>query len=373
MARLSCPLALTFLLLSPLASLPAQSPAALPLPPRTDFHPGELWPDDHGVPINAHGGGILFHQGLYYWFGEHKVAGPDGNAAQVGVHCYSSSDLYNWKDEGIALPVSDDPHSDIVKGCVIERPKVLFNASTKKFVLWFHLELRGQGYGAARCGVAVADQPTGPYRFLRSFRPDAGTWPVNLTSNDRIPGPRNWLARDFAGGQMARDLTLFQDDDGKAYAIFSSEENQTLHVSQLSSDYLHPIGHYSRVLPGGANEAPVLCKHDGHYYLITSGTTGWAPNAARCAVADNPFGPYRPLGNPCQGSPHEIGTTFESQGTYALAVHGKNDAVIFLADRWHPENPVDGRYVWLPLQWEGDKPAMHWQPVWNLGFFDRQP
>ncbi len=33
------------------------------------FKPGKVWPDDKGVPINAHAGGILYHKGLYYWFG----------------------------------------------------------------------------------------------------------------------------------------------------------------------------------------------------------------------------------------------------------------------------------------------------------------
>jgi len=69
------------------------------------FRPGQVWLDDHGVPINAHGGGVLFHDGVYYWFGEHKIEGEAGNKAEVGVHCYSSRDLYRWKDEGIALAV----------------------------------------------------------------------------------------------------------------------------------------------------------------------------------------------------------------------------------------------------------------------------
>ena len=63
-----------------------------------NFHPGKVWKDNNGVHINAHGGGMLYHEGTYYWFGEHKVEGRKGNKAQVGVHCYSSTDLYNWKD-----------------------------------------------------------------------------------------------------------------------------------------------------------------------------------------------------------------------------------------------------------------------------------
>ena len=36
------------------------------------FRPGEVWNDTAGKPINAHGGGILFHEGTYYWYGENK-------------------------------------------------------------------------------------------------------------------------------------------------------------------------------------------------------------------------------------------------------------------------------------------------------------
>src|SRR5580704_18107008 len=87
---------------------PASEPPALKYGAR-EFRPGALWLDNHDVPINAHGGGILFHDGTYYWFVEHKIEGSAGNKAQVGVHVYSSTDLYNWKDEGIALAVSEDP------------------------------------------------------------------------------------------------------------------------------------------------------------------------------------------------------------------------------------------------------------------------
>ena len=65
---------------------------------------------------------------LYYWFGEHKTEGTAGNNALVGVHCYSSKDLYNWKDEGVALSVvTDDSIHSIAKGCILERPKVIYN------------------------------------------------------------------------------------------------------------------------------------------------------------------------------------------------------------------------------------------------------
>ena len=120
----------------------------------------------------AHGGGILVHDGTFYWFGQHMVEGDAGNYAQVGVHAYSSKDLYHWKDEGIALRVSADPKSDITKGCILERPKVVYNRKTGRFVMWFHLELKGKGYGAARSGVAVAEQADRTVSVHRKFPPE---------------------------------------------------------------------------------------------------------------------------------------------------------------------------------------------------------
>ncbi|MCQ2393586.1 MAG: family 43 glycosylhydrolase, partial [Kiritimatiellae bacterium] len=154
-----------------------------------EIRPGELWYDTAGHVINAHGCGVLFDKGVYWWYGEHKVYGSRGNQAHVGVHVYSSTDLVNWDDRGVALAVSDDPESDIVDGCIIERPKVVFCPKTGRYSMFFHLELKGQGYKAARVGIATAERPEGPFRFLRSLRPN---------------------------GAMSRDMTLFVDDDGKA-------------------------------------------------------------------------------------------------------------------------------------------------------------
>ena len=49
------------------------------------FRPGELWLDNNGVHINAHGGGFIFYNNKYYWFGEHKIEGEKGNYAGRGT------------------------------------------------------------------------------------------------------------------------------------------------------------------------------------------------------------------------------------------------------------------------------------------------
>jgi beta-xylosidase len=334
---------------------------------QSSFKPGQLWPDNNGVHINAHGGGLLFHNGIYYWFGEHKLPGEQGNVADVGVHVYTSADLYNWTDAGIALRVVDDQKSEIARGCILERPKVLYNDSTGRFVMWFHLELKGHGYKSARSGIAVADSPTGPYQYLGSVRPNAAVapWSVPEVELDAT-GP---FVRDFPIGQMARDMALFKDDDGSAYHIFASEENQTLHISQITNDYLRPAGIFSRVHIGQYREAPAILKYNGKYYLFTSACSGWAPNAAMVSVADTIFGPYEELGNPCVGAKEQRETTFGAQSTFVLPVDGNPESFIFLADIWRPKDAIDGRYVWLPIRFANGMPLVEWHDEWDLGVF----
>ncbi|WP_425503645.1 glycoside hydrolase family 43 protein [Luteolibacter flavescens] len=351
-----------------LAALVASLHAAEPM---TSIRSGEVWQDTDGEMINAHGGGVLFHEGTYYWYGEMKQGEtylPEVNKSWggtrvdvTGVSCYSSTDLMNWKKEGNVLPpVKDDPASDLHPGKVLERPKVIYNAKTKKFVMWFHADTLD--YAAAACGVAVSDTPTGPFKYLGSFRPNKGVWPVNVTEADK-KDPKAALARDLERGQMARDLTVFVDDDGKGYLFAASEDNATLHISELTDDYLKTTGKYVRVFPGREMEAPAVFKRGGRYYLIASGCTAWAPNAARSAVADSIWGPWKELGNPCQGDKADI--TFQSQGTYVLPVGGKSDKLIFMADRWNKDNLPDSRYVWLPIGFEGEKPVLHWLGEWR--------
>jgi beta-xylosidase len=351
---------------------------------RPSFKPGEIWPDNHGVHIDAHGGGILLHGGIYYWFGEHRTGGTARNT-DAGVHAYSSTDLYNWKDEDMVFRSSDDPASEITQGCVMERPKVIYNAKSRKFVLWFHLELKGQAFKAARAAVAVSDRPTGPCTYVGSFRPNKGIWPINITEQDKTPKPTvpgfnrlqaasagEYLRRDYEAGQMSRDMTIFVDDDGKTYLVTSAEENATIHIAQLTDDYLGFSGKWSRALVGDSNEAPAVFKHGGKYYLISSGTTGWKPNPGRSAVADSIFGPWTRLGNPCRGTPEQNATSFESQSTHVLPLPGKPDAFIFMADRWRPQEVVFGYYIWLPIEWEDGKPVIRWHDEWKLSDFDLQ-
>jgi len=318
-----------------------------------EFRPGEVWLDTDGKPINAHAGGVLFDGGRYYWYGQHMTALPfgskyppsAGNLTEVGVTCYSSSDLYDWHNEGVALAVSGNPADDLYKGLRIERPKVLRCPTTRKYAMWFHYVRSGKTHAESyEAAVCVADRATGPFRLVKVFRPN--------------------------GESMVRDCTLFQDDDGKAYFFYASESNRTMHVTQLAEDYLDAGPRWSRILIGQTREAPAIFKHGGRYCLITSGCTGWGHNAACYALAETPLGPWKTMGNPCVGNRAE--KTFDSQGTFVLPVRGRPDAFIFMSDRWNTADMGDSRILWLPIVLKPDGGIeIRWTNRWDLSVFGR--
>jgi beta-galactosidase len=314
----------------------------------SSFKPGQVWTDTEGNPINAHSAGMLYDSGTYYWFGEIKsgktwlVEYTGWECYRVnagGVSCYSSKDLVHWKNEGVALtPELEDSTSDIHTGKVIERPKVVYNEKTKKYVMWMHIDT--EDYKYARAGVATSDKPQGPYTYHGSIKPN---------------------------GQMSRDQTLFKDTDGKAYQICSSENNETMYINELTNDYLKPSGVYKRIFIGLSREAPAMVKHNGKYFILSSGCTGWDPNPAAYGVSESIMGDYTIVENPCRGK--DADKTFYAQSTFILPVQGKENTYIALFDRWNKLDLPDSRYVWLPMHFEGDRMVIEWKDEWDLNKF----
>jgi beta-xylosidase len=242
-------------------------------------------------------------------------------------------------DQGIALSVTNEVGHDIESGCIIERPKVIHNAKTGKYVMYFHLELKGKGYKTARVGIAVADKVTGPYRFLKSLQPN---------------------------GYESRDQTVFVDNDGAAYHFFSSNHNQTMRIIRLSDDYLSHTKTETVMADGDKTEAPAICFKDGWYFLIGSGCTGWMSNPARSYRARSIMGPWERLENPCVrvNPANGLGPerTWGCQSTFILKV--ADDDYIAMFDMWRPKNAVDGRYAWVPVTFtKGGKIKVIWKDV----------
>lgn len=348
---------------------------------------GTRWVDTARNPIDAHAGGLLQFEGTYYWYGEIKQGEttlPDFNASWggtrvpfTGVSCYSSQDLFHWRNEGNVL-ARDPATPDLREDRVVERPKVIYNARTKQFVMWMHID--SGDYQEARTGMAVASSPHGPFRYLGSLRPNAGVFPEDMPAAMRLefeearkdnlvgawmdqhPEWKIW-ARDFAGGHMARDAGLFVDDDGTAYQFYAAEENAVLHVSRLSDDYLSHAGQYRRIT-FDLREAPAPFKWKGRYYLVTSGCTAWMPNATRIHSADAIFGEWTNHGSFFADDSGAAGVSYLSQPTFVAMLGG--DRLLFMADRWNKDDLQNSRYVWLPVNVSGEIPRVEWRQVWDI-------
>lgn len=307
---------------------------------------GTEWFDTDGNLINAHGGGILYYDSTYYWYGEYKGDSTYWNpkvpswecyrTETGGVSCYSSKDLTNWKFEGVVLaPNLTDTLSELHPSNVLERPKVIYNEKTKKFVMWLHVD--SHNYAKAAAGVAVSDIPNGDFEYLGSMRPN---------------------------NAMSRDMTLFKDDDGRAYHLYSSEENRTLYISLLTDDYLKPTGQFTRNFIDKSREAPAVFKRNGKYYILSSGCTAWDPNQAEYAVADSIMGAWTVVGNPCSGENADI--TFYGQSTHVLKIEGKEDAYMAMFDKWNKTDLINSRYIWLPIKFTGDSIDIAWREKWTV-------
>jgi Glycosyl hydrolases family 43. len=276
------------------------------------IRPGEVWPDDRGQHIQAHGGGIIRIDKTYYWFGEDRGRDNDRSLRYVG--CYSSTNLANWTFRNQVLKQADP--ENLGRGWVLERPKVFHNPKTKKFVMYFHLD--DGRYQFARVGVAVCDTVDGDYQYVKSFRPL---------------------------GKESRDIGQFIDDDGSAYLIFEDRPSRGFHIAKLSEDYMDvekEVCFIRSPLEGGA-----VVHYDGLYYALGSALTGWNPNPNKYATAKSLSGPWSEFKDI---APRES-NTYGSQSTMMIKVVGtKKTSVIFMGDMWRPQTQWDSRYLWMPLE-----------------------
>ena len=126
------------------------------------IRPGQVWLDTKGERIQAHGGSVLFLDGWYYWYGENKEFTDLGEKLwHWGVRCYRSQDLYNWEDLGVIIPpCEDDPSSPLHPTSKMDRPHIMYNAKTKKFVCW--LKIMERNFTQTET-ILTADAITGPY------------------------------------------------------------------------------------------------------------------------------------------------------------------------------------------------------------------
>ena len=349
------------------------------------FRPGREWLDTNGRPIQAHGGSVIYINGKYYWYGENKekTTGKTG-IWHWGVRCYSSVDLYNWDDCGIIIPPdTEDASSSLYPESKMDRPHIIYNHDTGKYVCW--LKIMNDKAGTQTMTVLTADFILGPYEKVRE-----GLCPLGMNSGD---------------------FDLAVAEDGRAYIYFERVHSEII-CADLTDDYTNVTGcystHFPRLYPPYVREAPAHFVREGKHYLLTSGTTAYLPNPSEAAVADSLHGPYTVLGNPHRNDSTD--TSFHSQISSVFSVFGKKDLYIAMADRWLPEhmdldyhkyknvfekafNPESdvqadfssipkykegqisentsiARYVWLPLVFENDNLYIDWLDEWEIEDFD---
>ena len=319
---------------------------------------GEPWLDIAGERVEAHGGGILQVGHRYFWYGEnHKL----GFGNKTGISAYWSDDLVHWASVGVVLPKDSLPPKYRDAG-VAERPKVIYNARTRQYVMWMHLD--ANRYFEASAGVATSEHPWGPFRMVRIFRP---------ISYDYGYGADSANLRERELGNTYRDMALFRDDDGTAYVYYASESNRTLYAVRLDDDYTDIVRPavqgqtWARLFSDRRREAPAPFKANGKYYMITSAQTGWAPNPARYHVADHPLGPWTTVGNPVSGD--DSLTTFRSQSAFVLPVPAAcGRCFVYMGDRWEPRALERSTYVWVPFVVATDGTIrIDFRSRWRLG------
>lgn len=275
------------------------------------INPGEVWPDNRGEHIQAHGGGIIKIKNTYYWYGEERRRGLDSNKRYVS--CYVSKDLTNWTFKGDVVQMTDP--ENLGQRWVLERPKVFYSKKSRQYVMYFHLD--NATYKFARVGIAVSDRPDGNFKYLKSFRP---------------------LEHE------SRDIGQFIDDDGTPYLVFE-DRPLGFHIVRLSEDCLsidREMCLIAEHMEGGA-----IVHYKGLYYAIGSALTGWRPNPNRYATAKTLEGPWSEFKDI---APKEK-NTYGSQSTLLLKVSGKKDTtILFLGDIWKPKEQWDSRYLWMPVQ-----------------------
>ena len=350
----------------------------------TSIRPGMEWLDTEGKRIQAHAGYMIYANDKFYWYGENKEKSiSEYEIWHWGVKLYSSTDLYNWTDEGIImLPTPDDEKNPMHPKSKMDRPHMLYNDKTEEFVLW--MKIMGTD-GIQYMTVATSKDIKGPFEFV----------------NKKL----------HPCGMNSGDFDLVKYDDGSAKIVFDRVHSDMI-VMDLTDDYLDVTGtystHYERPFPPYVREAPAVFYRNGKGYIITSGTTAKFPNPSETATFDDIHGEWEIIGDPHVNDAKK--TSFDSQISCIFKHPKYDDLYIAMADRWlvdlKDENPSGmefflarydkdypmdekrreeiknttmeqmtakntsiSEYVWLPIVFENDVPKIYWHDEWKIEDF----
>lgn len=272
--------------------------------------------------------------------------------------------------------------------CVTERPKMIYNESTKQFVLIWHADgplynndklnswvaggcvgnCPASRYSRAMVGIATSDSPFGPFTVQNVTR---------MNYDTSLNASRLGEARDMT---VFVDTGVDKNNDGAddAYVIYSSEMNAKLYVSLLNKDYTGLAAEAdqadatefaARIVSDDSREAPAVFKYNGYYYLLTSGTDGWNSTAHIYYRSKDMLSGWEKVGNPAK---NDTGKMFNTQVTYVLPIDAEAGKFIYMGDRWNGDNLTDSRTVWLPIQMNTDNTvSVLGEQDWTLDRLDQ--
>ncbi|KAH7400259.1 glycoside hydrolase family 43 protein [Cadophora sp. MPI-SDFR-AT-0126] len=273
--------------------------------------------------LQAHGGGIIEVNNVFYLIGENKL---NGSAFQ-SINCYSSTDLVTWTFVNQLLTLQSS--GDLGPNRVVERPHVIYNANTKKYVMWMHID--SSNYGEAKAGWATSDSVCGSYQYLGSVQPL---------------------------GYQSRDLNLFKDTNGSAYLLTEDRANG-LRIDRLSDDYLTVLSPVYLWPELYSYEASAIYKNGNTYFMFASHQSGWDPNDNVYCTATSLTGPWSAWKTFATAGSN----TYSSQTGAVVSING---VVMYMGDRWMKNNLMTSTYVWLPLELSGTTATMADRVNWIL-------
>jgi|GEM_PF-288866 len=363
-----------------------------------DYVNDTFWKDTDGNPIYSQGGGIFEFEGKYYWYGvKYEEAEKYVNDSSkiyntsdvfVGVTCYSSTDLKNWKYEGLVVE-PDDVYNEAIMGTTT------YQYSNGNTPVFGGPEIRNDAVWVGRLGVTKLED--GTYALLvqhecadegNKIDGDSDNWSkqVLIMTADSPTGRFTWNNRinmkSYIGTSNTGDQTVFVDDDGTGWLVYSYGSGRgRMYLSKIqwdSSKEKVTLGSPYEVYNGAGREGNCMFKYNGKYYMCASDLYGWNASHGYYLVIDpgeSTLEDYLKSGNYKKATNMALmdGTSDDfchvTQTGFFYTVKGtKQDTVIFCGDRWaaFARNGL-GFNQWCPLSFdENDVPYFNSLSAWNL-------
>jgi hypothetical protein len=308
-----------------------------------------FWKTTKGTPIYSQGGGIFrFPDSVtgvahYYWYGVHYagaetyLASPTGknsNTGFVSVTCYQSDDLVNWTF------VSDVLTSTSLTGAYwLGRLGVAYVAEAKKYALVMQ-------YNSSVL-IAVCETPTG--NFTRHNN-------IDMTS--------------MIGTSNTGDQTVFTDDNGKSYLVYSYGSGRSrIYLSEIGvKDGKVTLLDCNQVYKGDGREGNCMFKYKGKYYICASDLYGWNASNVYYLESTSIYGPYTPTNSMLKMPGAESDYGHVTQTGFFYTVKGsKEETVIYCGDRWADfAGNGNGYNQWCPLSFVNNAPYFNSLSQWSL-------